>query len=173
MQLQNVFRDPPSLRALDGSETILAGIRELSPEIKARSAEIEAARRIPPDLVDRLKSLGLFRMFVPRGHGGLELDLPAALAVISSLARIDGSVGWTAMIACGTALFSAWAQRETYDLSERAGRAGLRILAARRNGRARGGRLANQRPLAVCQRLHACRVDRRILRRHREWSSGP
>src|SRR5580704_8937711 len=115
MQLQNEFRDPPSLRALDGSETILAGIRELSPEIKARSAEIEAARRIPPDLVDRLKSLGLFRMFVPRGHGGLELDLPAALAVISSLARIDGSVGWTATIACGSALFSAWAQRGTYD----------------------------------------------------------
>ena len=115
MQLQNQFRDPPSSIALDSGETILAGIRELSPEITARSAEIEAARRIPSDLVDRLKSLGLFRMFVPRSHGGLELDLPAALAVISALARIDGSVGWTAMIACGSALFSAWAQRGTYD----------------------------------------------------------
>lgn len=115
MQRQNEFRDPPSLKALDASETILAGVRELSPEIKARSAEIEAARRIPPDLVERLKSLGLFRMFVPRSHGGLELDLPAALAVISALARIDGSVGWTAIIASGSALFSAWAQRGTYD----------------------------------------------------------
>jgi alkylation response protein AidB-like acyl-CoA dehydrogenase len=115
MQLQNQFRDSPSLRALDTSETILAGIRELSPEITARSAEIEAARRIPPDLVDRLKSLGLFRMFVPRSHGGLELALPAGLAVISALARIDGSVGWTAMVAGAAAIFSALAQRETYD----------------------------------------------------------
>jgi alkylation response protein AidB-like acyl-CoA dehydrogenase len=115
MQFQNQFRDPPSLRALDGSETILAGIRELSPEITARSAAIEAARRIPPDLIDRLKSLGLFRMFVPRSHGGLGLDLPAGLAVISALARIDGAVGWTAMIASGSALFASWAQRETYD----------------------------------------------------------
>jgi indole-3-acetate monooxygenase len=115
MQLQNQFRDPPSSRALDSGETILAGIRELSPEITARSAEIEAARRIPPDLVDRLKSLGLFRMFVPRSHGGLELALPAGLAVISALARIDGSVGWTAIVASGAAIFSALAQRETYD----------------------------------------------------------
>ena len=42
MQLQNQFRDPPSLEAPDASETILAGIRELSGEITARSAEIEA-----------------------------------------------------------------------------------------------------------------------------------
>jgi alkylation response protein AidB-like acyl-CoA dehydrogenase len=115
MQLQNQFRDPPSLEASDASETILAGIRELSGEIAARSAEIEAARRIPPDLVDRLKSLGLFRMFVPRSHGGLELPLPAALAVISALARIDGSVSWTSIVASGGALFSTLAQRETYD----------------------------------------------------------
>lgn len=115
MQLQNQFRDPPSAIALDAGQTILAGVRELSPEITARAAEIEAARRIPPDLVDRLKTLGLFRMFVPRSHGGLELALPAGLAVISALARIDGSVGWTAMIGGGTAIFSGLAQRETYD----------------------------------------------------------
>jgi alkylation response protein AidB-like acyl-CoA dehydrogenase len=115
MQLQNQFRDPPSLGAPDTGKTILAGIRELSPEITVRSAEIEAARRIPPDLVDRLKSLGLFRMFVPRSHGGLELALPAGLAVISALARIDGSVGWTAIIASGAAIFAGLAQRETYD----------------------------------------------------------
>src|SRR5277367_4594400 len=115
MQLQNQFRDSPSPRALDSRETILAGVRELSPEITARSAEIEAARRIPPDLVDRLRSLGLFRLFVPRSHGGLEFALPAGLAVISALARIDGSVGWTAVIASGASIFTALAQRETYD----------------------------------------------------------
>jgi indole-3-acetate monooxygenase len=115
MQLQNQLRETSSFRALDTSKTILANVRELSPEITARAAEIEAARRIPPDLVDRLKSLGLFRMFVPRSHGGLELALPAGLAVISALARVDGSVGWTAVIASGTAIFSALAHRETYD----------------------------------------------------------
>jgi hypothetical protein len=41
-------------------------------------------------------------MFVPQSHGGLELDLPAALEVIGALGRIDGSVGWTAMIGAGS-----------------------------------------------------------------------
>ena len=53
----------------DPHQDMLAGIRELAPEIKARAAEIEAARRVPPDLVERLRSIGLFRMFVPRSQG--------------------------------------------------------------------------------------------------------
>ena len=43
----------------DPHQDMLAGIRELAPEIKARAAEIEAARRVPPDLVERLRSIGL------------------------------------------------------------------------------------------------------------------
>ena len=115
MRVQIQHRDPPSLVARDISKTILAGIRELAPEIRERAAEIEAAREIPPDLLDRLKSIGLFRIFVPRSHGGLELDLADGLAVITALARLDGSIGWTAIVASGTGLFATWAQRETYD----------------------------------------------------------
>jgi hypothetical protein len=84
-------------------ERLLADIRTLAPDIAARAAEIEAARRIPRDLVETLRSIGLFRMFVPRSHGGLELDLPLALEVITALGKIDGSVGWTAMIGNGGA----------------------------------------------------------------------
>jgi alkylation response protein AidB-like acyl-CoA dehydrogenase len=115
MRAQNQFRDPPSLVARDPSKTILAGIRQLAPEIAARAAEIEAARRVPPDLVQRLKAIGLFRMFVPKSHGGLELALPVGLPVISALARIDGSVGWTAIVASSASIFVSLAQRETYD----------------------------------------------------------
>ena len=113
-------------------------------------------------------------MFVPRSHGGLELALPAGLAVISALARIDGSVGWTAIVASGGRHFLGLGTTRNLrsHLSERAGRGDLRILAAGRNGRACCGRLADQRPLAVRQRLHACRVDRRILRRNRRRQSS-
>ena len=57
------------------SRTLLANIQDLAPGITARAAEIETARRIPADIIDALKSAGLFRMFVPRIYGGLELDL--------------------------------------------------------------------------------------------------
>ncbi len=83
------------------AERLLADIRELAPVITARAAEIEAGRRIPPDLVEALRSIGVFRMLVPHSHGGLELDLPKALEIYEALSRIDGSVGWVAMIGGG------------------------------------------------------------------------
>jgi indole-3-acetate monooxygenase len=94
---------------------LLIDIRELAPAITARAAEFEAERRIPADVVDVLKAIGAFRLFVPRSHGGLELDLPSGLAVTTALARLDGSVGWTAMIGSGIHLFAALLPRQTYD----------------------------------------------------------
>jgi alkylation response protein AidB-like acyl-CoA dehydrogenase len=94
---------------------VLADLQELTPHVTSRAAEIEAGRRIPPDLVGSLKSIGVFRMFVPQSHGGLELDLPTTLEIIGALSRIDGSVGWTAMIGSGGNLFATLLQRETYE----------------------------------------------------------
>jgi alkylation response protein AidB-like acyl-CoA dehydrogenase len=53
------------------AQRFLADIRELAPHVAARATEIEAGRRIPPDLVETLRSIGVFRMFVPQTHGGL------------------------------------------------------------------------------------------------------
>jgi hypothetical protein len=49
----------------DQNKSVLEGIRELTSHIIARAAEIEAARRIPLDIVQSLISAGVFRMFVP------------------------------------------------------------------------------------------------------------
>jgi len=97
------------------TKRLLANIRDLAPGITSRAAEIEAGRRMPPDLVEVLKSIGVFRIFVPQSHGGLELDLPAALEIIGALSRIDGSVGWTAMIGGGCDMFASLLPRDTYD----------------------------------------------------------
>src|ERR1700704_1515901 len=97
------------------AQRLLADIRELVPHVTSRAAEIETGRRIPLDLVEALRSIGVFRMFVPQSHGGLELDLPTALEVIAALGRLDGSVAWTAMIGAGSAIFVPYLPRETYD----------------------------------------------------------
>src|SRR3977135_2142668 len=97
------------------AQRLLADIRELAPHVTSRAAEIEAGRRIPTDLVEVLRSTGVFRMFVPQSHGGLELDLPTALEVVATLGRLDGSVGWTAIIGAGSAIFVPSLPRETYD----------------------------------------------------------
>src|ERR1700733_6346716 len=97
------------------AQRLLADIRELAAHVASRAAEIEAERCIPPDLVEALRSIGVFRMFVPQSHGGLELDLPTALEVIEALGRLDGSLAWTAMIGAGSAIFVPYLPQETYD----------------------------------------------------------
>src|SRR6267154_5439000 len=99
----------------EAAKRLVADIRKLAPELTARAAEFETARRIPPDVVAALRSIGVFRMLVPRSHGGIELDLPTALDVIATLSRIDGAIGWTVMIASGAAIFLTLLPRKTYD----------------------------------------------------------
>ena len=104
---------------------LLTGIEELAPQIQSRSAEMEATGRIPIDLIESLKAIGVFRMFVPRSHGGLELDFTDAIEIIQALARIDGSVGWSAGFSNGGSLLATFQPLEIYDriYKKRAGRA--------------------------------------------------
>ncbi len=78
--------------------TILAAVREVVPLIVASSEEIECRRRLPLDVVTRLRAAGCFRMLVPRRLGGAEADLAEHLNLLRELACADGSVGWTVMI---------------------------------------------------------------------------
>ena len=96
-------------------DRMLTEIRDLAPAIAARVTDIETDRRVPVDLVETLRSIGVFRMFVPRSHGGLELDVAELLEIIAALGRIEASVGWIAMIGSGAAIFAPMLPRETYN----------------------------------------------------------
>ena len=50
---------------------ILSELEILTPAIAARASEAEEARRIPVDIIQMLKSVGIFRMTTPRIYGGL------------------------------------------------------------------------------------------------------
>ena len=79
-------------------EPVLEAALALVPAIGKRAAEVERARRVPPDLLDELVAAGCFRVLLPVSHGGLGADLPSAMRVFETLARADASVGWTVMI---------------------------------------------------------------------------
>jgi alkylation response protein AidB-like acyl-CoA dehydrogenase len=103
--------DRSSMRAQD----VLDATRDLAPTIAARAAEVEAARRIPRDLLDQLIGAGCFRLVLPPSHGGLGADLPAALRVFESLARSDASVGWTVMVGASAWVDLAELPRASFD----------------------------------------------------------
>jgi alkylation response protein AidB-like acyl-CoA dehydrogenase len=77
---------------------MIYAIREMRPRLDSRAREIEAARRVPADILDELKRLGVLRMNVPKSHGGLELPLRDSCEILTELAKVDGSVGWVVMI---------------------------------------------------------------------------
>lgn len=99
---------------LTGAE-IARRIDGLLPEIRDRAAEFEAARRIPPDMVDKLRAAGCFRICVPADFGGAELDISERLELLAKLAQADASVGWTVAIANASAIIAVRAPRETVE----------------------------------------------------------
>ena len=70
---------------------------------------------MPRDLLDDLVAAGCFRLLLPRSHGGVGADLPAAMRVIETLARADASVGWTVMIGATSWCDLAGLPRSTFD----------------------------------------------------------
>jgi alkylation response protein AidB-like acyl-CoA dehydrogenase len=105
----------------EAADRILSELDSLAPIIVARAAEAEAARRIPADIIQMLKSVGLFRMTAPRIHGGLEFDFPVFARIVQRLFKIDGSTGWVVTITNATALLMPLLPRETYGETYRNG----------------------------------------------------
>jgi indole-3-acetate monooxygenase len=80
------------------ADQVMSRIAALAPMVARLAPDIEQGRRLPAELVSALKSARIFSMLVPRRYGGLELDAPSAFRAVTALARLDGSVGWNAMI---------------------------------------------------------------------------
>ncbi len=95
--------------------TLVGEVERLAPMITGRAGEIEAARRLPGDLLGTLAEAGCFRMLLPESHGGAGIGLPAMLRVVEALSRADGSVGWTVMIGAGSWCDLAGLPRATFD----------------------------------------------------------
>jgi alkylation response protein AidB-like acyl-CoA dehydrogenase len=79
-------------------DQVLSRIAALAPMVARLAPDIEQGRRLPAELVSALRSARIYGMLVPRRYGGLELDAPSTFRVVSALAKLDGSVGWNAMI---------------------------------------------------------------------------
>jgi len=94
---------------------VLEAVAALAPAVAERAAEVEDARRVPPDLLEAVVATGAFRMLLPRSYGGLEVTLTDAMQVVEALSRADASVGWTAMIGSSSWHDLLGLPRETLD----------------------------------------------------------
>lgn len=88
--------------------TVLENVRALAPEISSRAEEIATLRRLPGDLVTKLKAAGAFSMSMPAAWGGPEMDPREQCEVYEVLGAADASVAWCVKIGTvgTTAVFS-------------------------------------------------------------------
>jgi alkylation response protein AidB-like acyl-CoA dehydrogenase len=99
----------------DASSESVKAAQRLLPSIAACAGRIEAARRIPPELLEQLSAAGCFRILRPVSHGGLGADLASGLAVFETLATADASVAWAVMIGGTSWIDLAGLPRPSFD----------------------------------------------------------
>ena len=95
---------PRELSSVD----ILANVRALTPEIQSRGDEIATLRRLPADLVLKLKAAGAFRMAMPKAWGGPEMTPRDQCTVYETLGAADASVAWCVKIGSDSGYFAGF-----------------------------------------------------------------
>ena len=86
----------------------LQSVAALANQAADLADEIEKARRLPDELVDRLKRAGAFRALIPSRFGGLQTEFVEYMEVIHQLARADASTAWCVNQAAVIGLTSLW-----------------------------------------------------------------
>jgi indole-3-acetate monooxygenase len=81
--------------------------RALADEISAHAQACEAQRKMPDDLVERVRDAGLFHLTVPAALGGAECEPTQIIEVVEEVSRADASVGWNVFVGSGSG-FVAW-----------------------------------------------------------------
>jgi alkylation response protein AidB-like acyl-CoA dehydrogenase len=73
---------------------LVAVARDLAPVLRANSQRSDRDARLPAESVNALREAGLFRMYVPRSLGGLQVDPVTHACVQEELSRHDSAAGW-------------------------------------------------------------------------------
>jgi len=83
-----------SLPSSGGAAAIVARVRALAPLVDRHRASFDTERRIPEPLFEAMAEAGLFKLWLPRVFGGLELSPLDFVDVVEAAAELDGTVGW-------------------------------------------------------------------------------
>jgi alkylation response protein AidB-like acyl-CoA dehydrogenase len=96
------------------SQAPLEAARKLFPTIRSSADQIEIHRELPRPLFQALADAGLFKLLIPRGVDGAEIDLPLYVQVLEELGKADASTGW---IVNQCAVFATYAARMPRDVA--------------------------------------------------------
>ncbi|HEX6499714.1 MAG TPA: acyl-CoA dehydrogenase family protein [Micromonosporaceae bacterium] len=92
--------------------SLLAAVRSMAPELAERRSEIDASREIPRDIVERLRSIGVYRMGFSAELGGPGLTSLEQMEIVEAISYGDAATGWCAMIGAATGIFAGYLDKQ-------------------------------------------------------------
>ena len=75
-------------------------VKHLEPVLRDNAALADAARNLPKAAMAAMVEAGIFRTWMPRAFGGLEMAPTPAIQLFEEIARIDSAAGWIASNSC-------------------------------------------------------------------------
>jgi alkylation response protein AidB-like acyl-CoA dehydrogenase len=75
-------------------------VTRLAPVLREHAALADAERNLPRAAMAAMVEAGIFRTWMPRAFGGLEMAPTPAIQLFEEIARIDSAAGWIASNAC-------------------------------------------------------------------------
>lgn len=84
----------------------------LAKEAEERKVEIETLRNIPTDLMDKVKTAGLVKMWAAKAYGGQQADVSTVTEMIRAMAYYNGSLAWVTAVTSCSFLFSGFLPEE-------------------------------------------------------------
>ena len=85
-------------------EDIIAAVRSLLPDIRAKASACERARMVPSDTFEALRRAGFYRLVQPAAFGGYEQDFAVLAELIIEMAAACASTAWV----CGLLSAHQW-----------------------------------------------------------------
>ena len=97
-------------RSSDGSQRddVLQRARSVTGLLKSAAPRIEAARQLPPDVLEAMHEARLFRLLLPHTFGGDEIDLETHAMVLETIASADASTAWVMSQGSGCSMAAAY-----------------------------------------------------------------
>ena len=97
---------------------LIEAARSIASLVRACRDEGERERRLPAQVLAAMHEARLFRMYIPKALGGLEIDPITSMIVVEEIARADAAAAWNLMLGATYGLWAAFlpddAAREIY-----------------------------------------------------------
>jgi indole-3-acetate monooxygenase len=87
---------------------LIEAAQRIAPLVRACRDEGERERRLPAQVLAAMHEARLFRMYIPKALGGLEIDPITSMLVVEEIARADAAAAWNLMLGATYGLWAAF-----------------------------------------------------------------